>query len=182
MAQAARTSSRASAMSGALTEATLPVVISRTWTAPGTRAEAATNCPGADAVADADAVEEVEAVDMMRCGRCLARQLALAEPGRQAGGLARGRRMTRGRTEPPPPPLLAMSVKALVDTAIKNEFIIAWSKQSCPFCTRAKTLLGGLSLPAGKSVKVFEYVVPLCWARRPRSHAEADRQLLASQA
>jgi len=92
------------------------------------------------------------------------------------------RRMTRGRTEPRPPPLLAMSVKALVDTAIKNEFIVAWSKQSCPFCTRAKSLLNGLSLPAGKSVKVFECVVPLCSARRPRSQAEANRQLLTSQA
>lgn len=38
------TSSRAAAISGALMDATLPVVMSRTWTAPCTRAEAETNC------------------------------------------------------------------------------------------------------------------------------------------
>jgi hypothetical protein len=73
-----RTSSRASAMSGALTEATLPVVSRRTWTAPGTRAEAATNCLGAAATA-ADTVEEAVAVGMMRCGRYRA-ALALTRP------------------------------------------------------------------------------------------------------
>lgn len=48
---------------------------------------------------------------------------------------------------------------------------------SCPFCTRAKTLLGGLKLPAGKEVKVFECVQFFASLESMRRLTDATRRV-----
>nr|AJT47984.1 glutaredoxin [Phaffia rhodozyma] len=51
---------------------------------------------------------------------------------------------------------MSAAVKQLVDTAISSQFIAVFSKSYCPYCRKAKALLNELSLPEGKSIKVFE--------------------------
>lgn len=40
------------------------------------------------------------------------------------------------------------------------------AKSYCPYCKKAKAVLGELKLPAGKEIKVFEYVLYLSPSRR----------------
>ncbi|CDZ96457.1 Glutaredoxin and related proteins [Phaffia rhodozyma] len=53
-------------------------------------------------------------------------------------------------------PSSKLSPKALVDKALKEDFIAVFSKTWCPYCKQAHRVLENVDLPVGQSVKVYE--------------------------
>lgn len=59
-------------------------------------------------------------------------------------------------TRQPLSPAAMSAIKQTVDQTIKDSGIVVWSKSTCPYCSRAKSLLKSLTLPAGVEIKVIE--------------------------